>query len=97
MRRLLVRRPATTLFGLLTVSSAVLTIWFGFEEALLEDNQRPITWYARVAVNRHLKVAYTIGAALAFVAGVAVCHFIVDSDQEPVHGRTHQPSTLEVP
>ena len=96
-RTLLDTHPRTILFGLLSVSSLVATAWFAVEEALLVRDERPITFYARDTVNRHLKVAYTIGAAFAFVAGVALCHFIIDSDQEPVHGRAYQPSTLEVP
>ena len=80
--------PRTTLFGLLTLTSALAAVWCGYEEHLLAENERPITWYARRNANRYPLVANTIGYVVAFVAGVALTHFIIDAADEPLSGRT---------
>lgn len=79
--------PRTALFGLLTISGAVLTAWFAVEEVLLTANRRPITWYTRRLVNKHWLIALVLSWVFAFVAGVAETHFVLDSDQQPKSGR----------
>lgn len=71
------------LFGLLAVSSLAVAAWFGLEEIMLSRDEKPITWFARRALNKYWGIGRTIEAAAMFIVGVAFAHFIIDSDSQP--------------
>ena len=77
-------KPIAVIWGLLAASFGVVSLWTWYEADLLETDRRPITWYARRSINRYSWLWTVILIIFSFLFGVAVCHFYLDSNQEPL-------------